>query len=314
MTNRSKRSVRWLSRASHDWQPGRRDEYGLLVRMFVDDVRLMAVPYDRDDKGEERHRLLLTPGDDEARTQVAILVNVRERHDPLQEVEEFIRDAAWVLASEGRAVYEIVRGEVDIESVAWPVFRLELLPFGPIVRVASTYVQWLPRIRRQGRKRWATIPRDRIWELRLPRRLGSPMSQRRLVGRLASMPTLTPDFALEDLKRAAAVGYEFDAYRLQREITIARRTRRWGWPARGSWSQDATEYFLIFREILFRRSLAFLRRHIVKELNVLLRRLRIDVEIGIVEPASVESIEVVLERLRKGEWEFSRATREAGIL
>ncbi len=80
-----------------------------------------------------------------------------------------------------------------------------------------------------------------------------------------------------------------------------------------SWREDATEYFQFWRELLFRRSVTTVRGHIVSELNRLLPRVGIDAELDLVQPASVDSIDRALQRLAQGEWDFARATREAGV-
>lgn len=121
-----------------------------------------------------------------------------------------------------------------------------------------------------------------------------------------------PEFALRDLGQARDSGYEFEVHRREREIAVARVTRVWGWSARWSWREDATEYFQLWRELLFRRSLTMVRGHTVSELNRLLRRVGIDAELDVVQSASVHSIDGALERLAKGEWDFVRATQEAG--
>jgi hypothetical protein len=256
---------------------------------------------------------VLRRGDQEAATAIAVLANIQERGDPLEEVQEFIRGAAWILAYEGRAIYEIVPGEGGGQGSGIRVAKLELLPFGRVLHFGGRFLQWVPAAQREGGRRWIIIPTDRIWELRLPRSLGTARSQRRLIRELVRLSTLMPEFALRDLGQARDSGYEFEVHRREREIAVARVTQAWGWSARWSWREDATEYFQLWRELLFRRSLTMVRGHIVSELNRLLRRVGIDAELDVVQSASVHSIDGALERLAKGEWDFARATQEAGV-
>jgi hypothetical protein len=310
--NRNREEVEWDERRSRHWHPRTEYDYASHVHWFCEDVRLFVMPYTRDEQGRETFRVTTIPAGDELPISLSLLLNVAEHWGrPAEDVEDFIRNVSWILAYEGRAIHEIILGRVVSEEPRPQLIKLELLPFGHVSRVGGTYVQWLPR---GERPLWRSIPSSSIWELRLPRKLGTPTAQRRLIRNLARLSSLTPEFALRDPQRATSLGYDFSAHRLEQEASIARVTDRWAWPARSSWRQDSTEYFQIWREIRFRRSMTLLREHIVTELNRLLGRLGVAITIGLEQPVSVERTNEALRNLSAGTWDFARATREAGVL
>jgi hypothetical protein len=100
-----------------------------------------------------------------------------------------------------------------------------------------------------------------------------------------------PPFVQEDL-HAGRTTQHFDSkeYIRRREAREAHLTILWGWPRRDTSLNHQTEFFAFYRTITFRWAQSILREHIISEINLLFKRLKIEsvIEIhGIPTPASI---------------------------
>ncbi len=91
-----------------------------------------------------------------------------------------------------------------------------------------------------------------------------------------------PGFYERDLSQGSRPNeFDFKEYQWAADVAINKATRIWGWDRRDSSQARCTEYYSIHRFIQFKWAQATLRQHIVSELNDLLRRLDIDVNIEV---------------------------------
>ena len=144
----------------------------------------------------------------------------------------------------------------------------------------------------------------------MPHELGGCRPYRRLLAQISKWPSLGPRFQEDDLKEGKwPKDFIFGDYRRAYEVQRYRATRFWGWGARDWNSQYTTEYYRFYRLLTFRWSMEVLRRHVVEELNLLLRRLGIVASIVLEGLPSPQEILVARDRMENGEIDFAKASK-----
>lgn len=94
---------------------------------------------------------------------------------------------------------------------------------------------------------------------------------------------LCPAFAKENINLIQSTpGYDVIAYARSTKLLVNKLTKRWGWNRRDLVSENATEFYGIFKYVSFEWAKALLREHIIQEINSLLRDLGINCFINVV--------------------------------
>jgi hypothetical protein len=262
---------------------------GLYGHMFVEDISNGIVPY-RWNSDDEEHQTAHVDGDEDAKSLVKIvctsLAGYRERdvnETILRAVNAIVSQIAW----SGRSTYEICGSAKDIALVGIIPYRLFRIPLG--------FVRLIPKRDQEyfEGKRYTFLRANRSWSISVPRELGGARGHRKLLRRLRVLSSPAPMFWTEELRAGnLASGFDFKVYSRWRDAQIALLTRKWGWNRRDS-SINNTEFFYFYRSLRFRRSLAILRNHVVKELNQLLSREGVKATIrleGFRTPAEIDEL------------------------
>ena len=234
------------------------------------------------------------------------------QHSLTDAVSGFVETAAHYLGYHGEIYLEITGDEHGQPA------KLEQLPPGRVSHTPRSYLQWVPKADRKPLEtgRVVSIPRERMWHLRLPRELGSPRAHRRLLRHLATLSNPTPDFALNSpkLDLGRSEGFEFSRLQAAYVRETERSTKRWG--TISSFQRpvgDSTEYFYIARRLEFHRAQATVRDHLLRELNGLLARLGVAEQLVVEGLTAPGDLTQALNALHAGEISFADALKACGI-
>lgn len=213
------------------------------------------------------------------------------------------------LASLGEVYLEIVHeDEKDKPGIAGK--NLEFLPLGRVIKLFGNYIQivpiknWMP-----GEKKFYFIPSDRIWHIKLPRKLGNPRQHRKMLRSLRLLSEPMPKFAQSDGDLGASAKYDFISHYRNRDLAIEYTTSNWGSIRSLSQIKGTTEYYYIVNRMQSARSQALLREHILSETNKLLKNLGIKNSIRVEGLVSSSDILDAIKKLEEGKIGFSEALK-----
>lgn len=283
------------------------NRFGLYSHMFIEDVHSGILGYDLSEEGKNRR--IRVDGDERGTAAVTALCSSLARgymHGG-KIVESAVEAVALHLAWYGEAVYEIC-------GIGGESLSLAVIPPSHLFRIPGAFVQLIPIQARQGAggRRYTYLPTRLAWVVSVPRELGGPKSYRRLLNRLTAMSAPAPEFWNRDLSEGKFTPeFPFGDYNRMRTAYIARITHRWGWNRRDSSGTYDTEFFFFYRGLRFRRSQALVRDHIVREINGLLARLRIDAGIQLEGYRSPTEIGDLIERALSGSLHYGDAWRQS---
>jgi hypothetical protein len=150
------------------------------------------------------------------------------------------------------------------------------------------------------------VPASNLWQVRFPKQITTARRYRRMMGILDEASKFAPDF-WADRQDKGGTAFDWDVYRFEQHAARAASTAAWGWPMRNSELQDITEYYYFFRDLRFEGALATLRRHVVHEINNLLRRLNVGATIQLSGLFTPEEISDVKRRIEQGALPFGAA-------
>lgn len=259
----------------------------------------------------EGFRVTLDPdGTDAGETIVRLLDTGRgrpSREDLESAISDFVERVTHYLAHRGEAFFEIAEVEARGRDVGG--LRLLGLPPGPVIRTPWGYCQRIPESDRAqlGKGKAIRIPRDKIWRLTLPGRLGGPRRHRRMLQELRSRATPTPEFTLKSLDLGKSAGYDFSVHRTATDIGVERATRRWGTIPSLFRVEGTTEFFLFSRRLAWKKSQLEIRDHVIEELNDLLPRVGIPAKVVLEGLTTPREVEEMIEKLQAGDVTVSEA-------
>ena len=209
------------------------------------------------------------------------------------------------LAGFGDAYLEIV---YDSDKSGLNGKKLEFVPHGKIVNLFSRYIQLVPvRDWKRNEKKFYIIPSNRIWHVKLPRKLGTPRQHRKMLKQLSLLSEPMPKFALKTSDTGNSEKYDFTAHRKARDIAIESATSRWGSISSLGRIEGTTEYYQIVNGLQAAYSKASLREHIINEVNSLLARLGIRNSLKVTGLKTSVEIDNAIQKLERGEIGFTDA-------
>lgn len=294
-------------RISRPHLPGAERQVGIEGNqfLFTRDLPLGIMP-SRIRAGEE-FRVQLEPADGEVTTQLLSLLDIGRfsRRELDEATVDFVETVARLIGYRGEALFELIGGGTDQPP------SLGSLPPLPVLRAPGGYYQLIPKGAREQLETGTAIriPVEKIWRVRLPRRLGGVRGHRRLLRALGARSSPHPRFILEGTDMGRSAGYDFAAHHRACEVEIERATRRWGTIPSRFRVEGTTEYFLFSRRLAFKRAQAELREHILVELNRLLARLGLTHRLEVSGLRSAAEIEETMRQLQAGELTVSEAMR-----
>jgi len=290
-------------------EDGRREGNAHMLRQDVD---LGIMPIGGRSRSRPQFAVELRPDDGLAVDLLTEALGGDIPGDSLTEtVCDFVRDVASSLVWEGRTLYEVVWGPPHAKDGTRRRFFLAHFPIWGVVRKQGSYIQGgsvLSMKTGQTEVRTASIPERDVLNIALPSFLGSAPVQPRFLSLLGRMYPYPPDWVLREWSgEVANSGYAFEKHRRETEILVANVTKPWGWDGRWAWRDHSLEYFQVFRALIFRRSLARLREHIIGQVNQVLRRLDFRTGIELVGLPSSAEVEDVIAELHAGRIDFKTA-------
>ena len=255
-------------------------------------------------------------GDSEHKSRaVAILESLTSTdwHD-WRRLEELLSDSVGQLAryliSHGRVVHEIIR---DVET--GEARRLYDFTSLRLFHVFGRYIQIIPKADRSvWEKCCSMIPEEDIWDIAMPRKLGSYRGYRKMLRKLARCPDPSPPFLIDKVSKQEWPAYfNFQLYIREIEIFVARIMTRWGWNHGDDNLEYRTEFYWNYRNITLKWAQAGLREYIVKELNQLFQRLHIEAKIVMEGLPTTQKILEIRQQMCEGQISFDDAFNACSV-
>ena len=246
---------------------------------------------------------------------IAILKSLTDRPESiLHRVDSLLGASVEKIARElvfhGRSVHEIVRHEENNGVCLLYSFTPQRL-----FRAFGRYIQCIPKADRSlWKKAYVVIPDKDIWDIAMPEKLGGCRGYRAMLKGLARFPHVSPSFFLDELtNNQRPAHYDTQRYVRESEFFQAKVTARWGWNRRDYGQQNRTEFYFFYRTLQFMWAQAFMREHIVREVNRLFCRLGIEAEIVIKGLPTSNEIFAVRQRMCEGDISFNEALDACSI-
>jgi len=210
----------------------------------------------------------------------------------------------------GRSVHEIVRDEENNG-----VYLLYSFTPQRLFHAFGRYIQLIPKADRSlWKKAYVVIPDKDIWHIAMPEELGGCRGYHAILKGLARFPHVSPSFFLDELtKKQRPAHYDTQRYVRESEFFQAKVTARWGWNRRDYGQQNWTEFYLFYRTLQFIWAQAFMREHIVWEVNRLFRRLDIEAEMVVKGLPTATEILAVRQRMCESDISFIEALHACSV-
>ena len=277
------------------------DDINLNTSMFIEDVHIVVMPMGGRFRQTDFSVELQGNSDDEHRA-IAILRSLtrgdtHSRPDLRDLLSNSVNEIARYLAWQGRAAYEIIRGEES--DKAW---RLYSFTDERLFRIFRNYIQIIPKAdQRRWRKTCVIIPEQDIWNIAMPKVLGGYRGYRKILKRLRRGSRLAPSFISDEMDNQEWTTYfRAELYRTEMNLFVAKTTARFGWPMRNLGLKIWTEFYGMYRFITLDWARACMREHIINELNQLFRRLHIETEIVVEGLPTAQEILKIRQQMCEG--------------
>lgn len=191
---------------------------------------------------------------------------------------DFIDMAAHILASHGKAYYELIYFFTDDNKNKIEGFMIENIPNRCIKENLGFYWQLIPNEvleHKENLKRFIWLSKDDLVVLSIPKELGGVRKFKKLLSDLQWLSECSvPRFAIEDMAiQKQTAGYDFSTYRKNQETCLAKITRHLGWNGRGSFDGQTLEFYQLYRILSFQKTRAILREYIMHNLNRALEKI-----------------------------------------
>ena len=284
------------------------------VFMFTEDVALGMLPLGRRAGGSRDSGVEISVDDDDRDRVIGLLSGIGSHRWEGASVEDLLLDAvegvARRLATDGRAVYEVVRG-----LGGHSVVRLVNVNPERLVRVGNVFVGYAGKGRGEGgNRRWRVFGGDAMWVVSLPREAGGRRLYKKTLRRLRLRRHLIPEFAMGDLAdRGFHRWFDLEEYRKREEMLEARDTAMWGWNRRDYTEANWTTFYRCYRTLGFREMQARVREHVVTEFDRLFEGFELQVRVEVKGVSSGREIAAIRQRLVRGEIGIKEATDMASI-
>ena len=286
--------------------------HNLHLDMFLKDLRLSIMPIG----GESDHapnfavEIRGRPSD-ESRV-IAILESLTRRYQQnwysQPPVGKLLSDAVEAIALElvweGRSVHKIFW---DKENNG--VYRLHGFAYQWLFRVFGRYIRILPQTHwHPDDKIYDIITEKDTWDIVMPKKLGGYRGHRVMLKKLVRFSDHVPSFLKYTVSMQEwPTNFDTKHYTQETKLYIARVTERWGWSQRDYNSENWNEFYGMYRSVTLKWAQAYMREHIIKELNQLFLRLQIDAEIVVKGLPTAWEILSIRKQMCEGKISFIKA-------
>lgn len=284
--------------------------YGKLYpHMFIEDVKLGIMPIGGR-TSKKKFNILLDPPDPRAQQIIENAISPdRYHHDLAGIICDFIANCAVYLLIYETVTYEIVYLSEPKKGEKVGFELVQINPF-TLVQRGDSLSQFLPdeKAKHLSKRRCIKLNPERILTFKLPTRFQGRMDQMMESLAILSVPT-APEFFMKDLDTGTrTVPYDVKTHLLMHNIALARATKSLGWNARLLFQQEALEYYLIYRNLLFEEFKIELRDEIMDTLNAGIecagRQLGFNAKIIVSGLPSASEVQAAYKHLQEGDIPF----------
>ena len=279
--------------------------------MLIRDVENAIMPLH---KAEKTVHVLLRPPDPKIEGLVASALAPSTYHEELSDaVFDFLGSCAQTITVYGKAAYEIVYLSAPTSDVIVGFQLVYIHPLSVMWR-RGKLVQYVPAdiARERNVMQFLELLPEEILLFIPPERIQS--SLRGIIDRLQFLSNHIPGerflFGRQD-GDSQDIPYDIAEHIRAEKVAVADAAKAIGWNARGHFREEALEYYLVHRQLLFGRFIADLRNSIVATLNDGLvragRKIGFSAQIEIEGLPSLKDIDEALANLDAGEMSFRRA-------
>ena len=285
------------------------------VGMFVQDVPLAVMPIGGESLQSPDFSVTIQGGPEHTTRVTAMLKSLTSTDwDDWRNLEALLSDSveqlARNLAWHGRAIHEIIRDEANGEA------RL-LHGFTPrrLFRIFGGYIQIVPKADRGIWEKYCVIiPEKDIWDITMPKRLGGYQGYRAMLRKLARCPDPAPPFLMDRVSRQEwPVYFNFQLNVREIETFVAKIMKRWGWNHWDNNLEYRTEFYWNYRNITLKWAHAYMREHIINELNQLFQRLHIEAKIVVTGLPTARKILEIRQQMYEGKISFDDAFKACSV-
>lgn len=288
---------------------GRNDYIGDTY-MFEQDMSQLIMPLSRRAHATQyAARLEPTSATALQQTIARALGNTSGRGDLSDALSDFIQRATQSLFHHGKATFEIGCKKDDVGNITELYFYYVYPP--SVKRFLWQYwqpINWNVAKQHHIKAGIHRIPNERMLYIKFPNMLGGRNKLRRLLHELTFMSREPlPKFQLKAMEEQANIGFNFNEFTWDKYITKGNLTRTFGWNQRKIPDNDMLEYYTVHRHLIFKRSQAVIREHIINEINHTLsgKYLNSGVQIVTDDLPTPNQLDEELAILRKGNLKFS---------
>ncbi len=279
------------------------------ARMFIDDVKLSIMPIGGR-TARKQFQISLEPSDRNVEKIIESALVPGHYHSGISsEVCDFVSQCALELLLFDILTFEIV---YLAEQKSGKLIGFEFVLINPftLAQKRTSLQQVIPDQTNVKSKRtqYIDLKPDRVLTFRLPHKFLGKMDD--LIESLAVLsPPTTPDFFMNELlSEAKRTPYDVKDHIHRHNVALANSTKLFGWNARLLFQDEALEYYLIHRNLIFERFKIELRDSIVKTLSEGVKRagskLGFTNEIVITGLPTISDVQMAFELLQKGEASF----------
>jgi hypothetical protein len=278
------------------------------THMLTEDVQLMILPYEQDGNENPIYSVQLSPHT--SALERAVLHSFSNYEGDFSFnlksiISSFIREVAYNLVDRGNLFFEILEGKYKGKNEK--IFIPVPIP-GKIIPLGFYYFQILQSSSSMNLpKKYIPIPRESVWHISIPSSLGGVRECKRIHNTMKEASEFLPrDLRNKEWAKEEGIISRINEYDQIRMDLLARATIRWGWNARDSWKDKSIEYYRIYREVQFAKTLALLRESITSEMNAFLKRVGVQTEIKISGLPSSNDISGLITSLQNGKVSFAQ--------
>ena len=298
-----------------------RDLHGsLYTHMFIEDLHLGIMPIGGRSKNPNFIVKIDPPSKEiEELIRLGLPTYHGEPQSLTEAVCDFIDMAAYILASYGKAYYDLVYFFTNDDKNNIEGFMIENVSNRCIKENLGFYWQLIPKevLEHKGEnlKRFVWLSKNDLLVLSIPKVLGGVRKFRRLLYDLQWLSKYTiPEFAMKDMAaQQQTKGYDFSAYRKNQETFLAKITQHLGWIARGTFTERSLEFYQMYRYLKFQKTKAILREHILHNLNKALEKIGAKMgfkaEIKLEGIPSYQDYDNYIRQLTEGSLQFSEVVK-----
>ena len=281
------------------------------LSMFLDDIQLAIMPIGGESDRVPDFSVEIQGSPDDKPRVIAILESLPRRYGfgrySWHNLEELLSDTVQKfvleLVCEGRSVHKIVQDEKDGR-----IYRLHNFTYQWLFRFFGKYIWTIPK---EGRSLWnkawdSHLEKD-MWDIVMPKELGRYRGYRAMLRKLTRCPNIILPLINKVGIQEWSAYFNSQLYAREIEIFVAKITTRWGWNQRDYKLEYRTEFYRNYRSVTMQWAQAYMREHIVNELNQLFRRLHIEAEIVVKGLPTARKILEIRQQMCEGKISFDDA-------